>query len=198
MSPDPSAEPKMRLFVALDLPEAVREGLVAWGARELSDEALRPVAPESLHLTLCFVGWTEADRVPEAAALVRGIEPRPVPMALRRDPVGKPPRRPGLYALDVDSPAAGELQAELAAGLANAGLYRPEKRPFWPHVTVARVRRERGGRRRPRRVAARPGPLPQALARTFDSVRVALYRSNLRPQGAQYTSLANLDLPPAT
>ena len=45
-------------------------------------------------------------------------------------------------------------------------------------------------------VEARPGELPQALVHTFDSVRIALYRSKLRPTGAEYVSLANLDLPP--
>jgi 2'-5' RNA ligase len=50
--------PRTRLFVALDLPDAVREGLVAWGERELRDPALRPVRPEALHVTLAFLGWS--------------------------------------------------------------------------------------------------------------------------------------------
>jgi len=60
--PSPSiAEPgepaKERLFVALELPEDVRVALVAWRPR---DGGLRPVAAESLHVTLAFLGWREA------------------------------------------------------------------------------------------------------------------------------------------
>ena len=53
---------KQRLFVALDLPEAVRDGLAAWGRAELVDPALRPTRPESLHVTLVFLGDREAAR----------------------------------------------------------------------------------------------------------------------------------------
>jgi hypothetical protein len=47
------------------------------------------------------------------------------------------------------------------------------------------------------RVEAPPGPLPAELLEPFGAVRVTLYRSRLRPSGAEYVSLAELDLPPA-
>ena len=47
------------------------------------------------------------------------------------------------------------------------------------------------------RVEAPPGPLPAELQEPFGAVRVTLYRSRLRPSGAEYASLAELDLPPA-
>jgi len=192
MSPDPT---RIRAFVALDLPDAVRAGIDSWGAAELGDEALRPVAVEKLHLTLCFLGHIPAADVERAARIVAAVGPRPVPVTFRAEPVAKPRGRPRLFALDADSPAAVALQEELARELAEAGVYEPDQRPFWPHLTVARVRSETG-KRRPRRVRTRPGALPAALVHTFDSVRIALYRSNLRPGGAQYVPLANLDLPP--
>ena len=188
--------PRARLFVALDLPDAVRDGLVAWGERELADPAVRRIAPESLHLTLCFLGYTPEKRIEEIAGIVRGVEPRPVPLTFAATPVGRPPGRPRLFALDVDSPAAVGLQADLEAALTAARAYAPEQRPFWPHVTLAKVRPVRGTRK-PRTVERRPGALPDALVHTFGSVRIALYRSNLRPEGAQYVSLASLDLPSA-
>jgi RNA 2',3'-cyclic 3'-phosphodiesterase len=183
--------------VALDLPDRVRSEIDAWAAAELRDDALRPVAAEKLHLTLCFLGHIPAEEVERAARIVQELRPRPVPITFRPEPAAKPKGRPRLFALDADSPAAAELQAELAQALASARVYEPEKRPFWPHLTVARVRTEPGSRRRPRRVRTRPGELPEALVHTFDSVRIALYRSHLRPGGAQYEPLANLDLPPA-
>jgi 2'-5' RNA ligase len=197
--------PRVRLFVALDLPDDVRLKIEAWQARECVDEALRPIAPKALHMTLCFLGWRPEKAIPEIATIVTGVEARPIPMRLEPEPRPIKGRRPGLFALDTPSEAATELQGELEARLAERRFYKPEKRPFWPHVTVARVRTERvtgsGGRRRrgkPRVVERWPGSLPEALERPFDAVRVALYRSNLRPQGAEYERLAALELPPAT
>ena len=194
--------PRARLFIALDLPDSVRDAIDEWGARELTDPALRPVACESLHITLCFLGWTAEKRIPELADAIAAIDPRPVPVRLEAMPVAKPPRRPALFALEADSDAAVKLQEDVSRTFEALGAYRPEKRPFWPHVTVARVRPERatgGGRRRrgkPQRVERPPGELPQEIVHTFDSIRVSLYRSNLRPEGAQYVSLASSDLPP--
>ena len=48
--------PRARLFVALDFPEEMREGVEAWGREALVDPALRLVRPESLHVTLAFLG----------------------------------------------------------------------------------------------------------------------------------------------
>ena len=188
---------RIRAFVALDLPDRVRSGIDTWIAAELRDEALRPVTAEKLHLTLCFLGHIPPEDLQRAKRIVLGLEPRPVPITLRAGPVAKPRGRPRIFALEADSDAAVALQAELVEALVDAGVYEPEKRPFWPHLTVARVRTERGKRRRPRTVRTRPGELPAALVHTFDSVRIALYRSHLRPGGAQYEPLANLDLPPA-
>ncbi len=86
------------------------------------------------------------------------------------------------------------LQAELEEKLVAARLYEPEKRPFWPHVTVARVKPEGRGSKRPRRVERAPGGLPNALLQPANLVRVTLYRSELQPQGARYTPLAQVEL----
>jgi 2'-5' RNA ligase len=127
------------------------------------------------------------------------------PVELRFEPRAspRPKGRPRLYAVGAESETAVALQAELAAALQAERLYEPEKRAFWPHVTVARVRSERQppgrgerrGKGRPKRVATAPAPLPDALTEPFGAVRMALYRSNLKPQGAEYASLAGVDLP---
>ena len=191
-------EKPVRLFAALDLPDSVREGLDAWGARELSDPALRPVAVANLHLTLCFLGWTAPDRVEEAIAVLAAVRPREVSIRLHPEPVAKPPRRPSLFAIEAEAPAATELAGEVAAAYLAAGLAEEEKRPFWPHVTVARVRSEEGrrgrGRRRPQRVGRPPGPLPDELGGEFHAVRLCLYRSMMRRDGSQYVPLYNVDL----
>jgi 2'-5' RNA ligase len=187
--------PRARLFVALDLPQTVRQGIVAWGRKALADPALRPLAPESLHVTLAFLGWMAEKEIPRLAGIVE--ESRgPAPRIELGEAVPRPERgRPRLFALPGSSPATVELQAGLQERLVEARLYEPEKRPFWPHVTVARVKRAERGSKRPARVSRPPGALPKGLLRPFDGVRITLYRSELQPQGAQYTPLAQVELP---
>ena len=189
--------PRLRLFVALELPTRVRAGLARWGAAELTDPALRPVAPEALHVTLAFLGWRWERDVRGAAEILHALPRDPIRLALAPEPVAIPTRgrEKRLFAVEAVSPAAAELQAELERELVAAGLYEPEKRPFWSHVTVARVRREKGGRKRHRAVERPPGPLPAELCRPCFGVRVTLYRSALRPAGAEYTPLAQVELP---
>ena len=175
------------MFLALDLPEEAREGLVRWREAILSArDDVRPVRPEALHVTLVFLGWQDesaADRIAEAAfgALPAGPPPRLAAGGVK--PV--PPRNARLFALDLDDEdgRATKLQAAMSDALEAGGWYRPEKRPFWPHITLARVKRGE------RRVPPPPGD-PAPPADPFEASAVTLYRSTLRPQGALYEPLA--------
>lgn len=187
--------PQARLFVALDLPEETREGLVGWGREALSDPALRPVAPESLHITLAFLGSRPEEEIEAIADAVRESA-APAPWVELREPEQRPPRgRARLYALPAISPGTEALQAGLRERLVEGGFYEPEKRPFWPHVTVARVRSEARGSRRPAVVSEPPGAIPEELEEPRLAVRMALYRSELQPTGARYVPLAQVELP---
>jgi RNA 2',3'-cyclic 3'-phosphodiesterase len=189
--------PRARLFVALDLPDEVREGIVAWGREALADPALRPVAPESLHITLAFLGYQPEKEIEQIAEVV-GESAAPAPWLELRGPEQRPPRgRARLFALPALSPGTEALQAGLEQRLVNEGFYKPEKRPFWPHVTVARVRPEARGSRRPAVVSEPPGLLPEGLEKPRIAVRMTLYRSVLQPTGARYVPLAQVELPGA-
>ena len=185
------------MFVALDLSEEVRAGIHAWGRRELIDPALRPVSVQNLHLTLAFLGHRPVEEGERVAGALRESA-APAPLIELRDPLPRPGRgRPRLFALPVLSPGAEQIQAELSELLISEGLYKPEKRPFWPHVTVARVRAEGRGSRRPMRVERVPGSLPAELTEPNFSGRLTLYRSELQPSGARYVPLAQVELPGA-
>ncbi len=194
MAKEKSKSPRARLFVALDLPEALREGIAAWGKRELRDPALRVVPTESLHITLAFLGYLPEREIERLGEIVGGLEAS-APEIRLGDPVANPSlRRARLFALPVDSPGALALQAELKHKLVAERLYKPEKRAFWPHLTVARVKSAGRGSKRPRPVEKPPGALPRALLEPARCVRVTLYRSELQPQGARYTPLAQVEL----
>jgi RNA 2',3'-cyclic 3'-phosphodiesterase len=190
--------PRVRLFVALDLPEAIREAIVAWQRAELEPvPELRVVPPGNLHVTLVFLGWQrERDIEPIMAALgdlgTQAPELAFVPEVAAR---GGTKSRPRLFALETSGEGAAGVQAEVEERLVSARFYEPEKRPFWSHVTVARVRAERRGSKRPALVSRWPGRLPEGLLSPFEAVRVRLYRSILRSQGAEYTPVAQIELP---
>jgi 2'-5' RNA ligase len=187
--------PRVRLFVALDLPDRVRAGIAAWGRGALADPALRPVKPESLHVTLAFLGYLAEKEIPRLGKIVEASL-APTPAIELGDPVPRPERgRPRLFALPAESPGTIAIQAALEQRLVAARLFKPEKRPFWPHVTVARVRREERGSKRPALVEKRPRPLPADLSQSFRAVRLTLYRSQIQPRGAHYTPLAQVELP---
>jgi 2'-5' RNA ligase len=192
-----SKSPRARLFVALDLPGEVRAGIDAWGKEALADPGLRPVPAENLHITLAFLGSRaeeEVERIGEAVRESVG----PAPWVELLEPVQRPPRgRARLFALPVLSPGTEALQAGVEQRLVEGGFYEPEKRPFWPHVTLARVRPQGRGSRRPAAIADPPGKLPEALSEAFFGVRLSLYRSVLLPSGAQYVPLAQVELPGA-
>ncbi len=191
MAEESEKKPRVRLFVALDLPGEVRERIAAWGERELRDPALRPVAAENLHVTLAFLGHRDEAEVESISAAVTA-EAAAAPRMELGEPEARPGRgRPRVFALPVRSEGAEALQAVVVARLGAAGLYEAEKRRFWPHVTVARVRDEG---RRPMAVFKRPGALPKGLLAPFFGVRIALYRSELQPRGARYVPLAHVEL----
>jgi 2'-5' RNA ligase len=190
--------PRARLFVALDLPQDVRAGLVAWQQTALADPALRVVRPEALHMTLVFLGYhaeKEAKTIAKTAFNVNAAAPA---VELAAEPVGVPGgKRPRLIALAAHSEEAVALQAQVEANLVEGGFYEPEKRPFWPHLTVARVKPEAPRSRKPALIRTQPHPLPEHMFRFFRPTRLVLFKSHLRRTGAEYEAMAELELPTA-
>jgi RNA 2',3'-cyclic 3'-phosphodiesterase len=175
-----------RLFVALDLPAPVRDELAAWAAREAGDVELRLIAPEMLHVTLCFLGWrpaAEAERIGELALAPAA----PVPDLSAAGAAWLPPRRPRVLAVDLDDPtgAAADLQARVSEALVRGAGYEPERRAWRPHVTVGRV---------PKRARVRAEDLEPPPPTPFAGAALTLYRSQLRRDGARYTPVARVTL----
>lgn len=177
----------MRLFVALELPARVRAALSEWSGA-LDDGVWRSVPEANLHVTLAFLGERPEEDVAVVDSVLRGIVGEP-PLSLRcARVVALPPRRPRVVAVGLEEAGGdvlGALHGAVSAGLASAGVYQPDRRPFLPHVTVGRVRR--GAR----------GFVPAALAApecAFSAESVTAFRSRPGRGGSVYEPLASVAL----
>jgi 2'-5' RNA ligase len=179
----------VRLFVAAELPPSVVGALVAW--RPALD-GVRPVAAESLHLTLAFLGERTQEEAMAAAGVVRSVA-APVDGLVLGSGRWLPPRRPRVLAVEVGDPSGGlaAVQAAVVRGLGEAIGFRDERRAFFAHVTVARVR---SGARVP------DGALPGLAERDpFALAALTLMRSRLNrspPAPARYEPVERVALSP--
>lgn len=186
------SEPRLRLFVAAELPRGVRRRLAAWGrAAAAADPALRALDAPALHVTLAFLGPRPAAETDALGAVVDGVAAGaggPVRLRLAGT-LWLAPRRPQVLsaALDDEDGALRALHAVLLPALAGvAAGWEPERRPLRPHVTVARVRRGE----RPEVESAPPAPTA-----AFAVPALVLYRSLPSPRGSRYEALARAPLP---
>lgn len=188
---------KARLFIALELPSSLRRDLADWtraavGATLRSGLA-RALGPESMHLTLRFLGSRPVHEIDALARLVEEHAPPTEALTLGA-PLWLPARRPRVLAVEVHDPSEAllELHRDLSLALATRGLDPdapaspagrpvPSGRAFRPHITVARLRA--GG-------APRDRVLPVTPRRAFTSPRLVLFRSHLDRAGARYEALA--------
>lgn len=179
------SERALRLFAALELPP---EAVAALEAFPADPEVWRRVPASSLHVTLAFLGATDAAIVPALdAALATGVGERGAPRLRLAAPLLLPPRRARVLAAGLDDPdgSLAALQAQVAAALATTGAYEPSDRRFRPHVTVARLRPRA---RAPRSAEGALEPLE------FAGTAVTLFSSRTAPEGARYAALASIPL----
>ena len=123
-----------RLFFALWPPEKLQGKLAAW-ARQAAGRG-RVMWRENLHLTLAFLGATDAALVPDLLAVAAGVRFDPVRLPLDRAGYWKHNRIIWCGASE-DPPALTALVGDLRARLDAAGIgYDPK--PFVSHVTLVR------------------------------------------------------------
>ncbi|MEX1252993.1 MAG: RNA 2',3'-cyclic phosphodiesterase [Dehalococcoidia bacterium] len=185
---------QLRLFVACELPDDVREALgrVQADLRRAGADSLRWVRPEGIHVTLKFLGEVDAERVDAVtSALAAAIEPfelRVRPSALGT--FGGDRLRVVWVGLEGDIDALASLAGRVEGALEPLGFPR-ERRPFAPHLTLARPR-DHVPPAELRTLASlvrryQPPPLPSMTLR-----EVNLMQSTLERGGSVYTKLAGL------
>lgn len=187
----PSLQESFRVFCAIELPDEVREAAAAHVARYRRNfEGVRAswARPESLHVTLKFIGEVTAPRVEALTRAAAAAADGSAPFVLSAEGAGAfPSRGPArVLWLGVRDEAGGlaQLQRRLEAECEAVG-FRREKRDFKPHLTVARMRPSIDvlALSEAHRIA-RFGPHP------FKVSELIVMRSELGPGGSRYTPLS--------
>lgn len=182
----------LRLFFAVELPGELREAAAAHVMRlrrEFPDARASWPRPESLHVTLKFLGEVAAARVETLSRAAAGAAEGFAPFELSAEGAGTfPPRgaaRVLWLGLRDESGQLARLQRRLEEECEAAGFAR-ETKPFKPHLTLARLRSPQGA-----------GALSEAHRRTtfgphaFQVSEFVLMRSELGPGGSRYTPLSH-------
>jgi len=181
MSPTDSVrrDERLRLFLALRVPDDVVEEIARWQRDQLP--GVRLVPREHLHITLAFLGHRPAGDLDAIVGALRDAVAEAG--AIRLTPVRyRETRGVGMLVLEDESGRAAALAGDLQDRLERLGVYRREGRVWLPHLTVARWRE------RPR---LRPESPPR---RTFVPSDAAAYLSRLHPDGARYEVLESVAL----
>lgn len=190
---------QIRTFIAIELDEAQKRSLGDLQARlkrEHGSISVRWTAAENIHLTLKFLGDVDAEKMPALQSAVANACSGTPPFALHLDGVGAFPNlnRPNVVWVGIqgDVVIASGLAQKLDDACAALG-YAREERPFSPHLTLGRVKRDASTRERQ--------SIGEMLAKTqahelgeFRVERVSVMKSELRPGGSVYTRLNSFDL----
>ena len=181
-------DPFCRLFVAVELSDAVRSALAAVQAEWRRTHAdVGWVQAQNMHLSLQFLGDVASDKVGELSAALDLAADAVAPFSFDVRGAGTfgSPRAPRVVWIGVpDCPPLLELQRRVTASLDAAGCP-ADRREYHPHLTLGRVRSRRGG-------DALCEAVKHAADRHFGTVdvrQIALFRSRLLPQGAEHTAL---------
>ncbi|HZT85027.1 MAG TPA: RNA 2',3'-cyclic phosphodiesterase [Gaiellaceae bacterium] len=174
-----SGDERLRLFLALRLPDDVLDAVERWQRERFAE--VRTVPRDHLHVTLAFLGHRPAGELESIVDALRTAaagagEIRLIPLRYRET------RSVGMLVLEDEGGRAALLAGDLQARLERLGVYRREGRPWLPHLTVARWRE------RPR-LQLEPPPV-----RTFVPSDAAAYLSRLHPTGARYEVVESVAL----
>jgi RNA 2',3'-cyclic 3'-phosphodiesterase len=189
----------MRLFIALDIDEAIRERihLFIQGVAGFAPE-VRWVKPESLHVTLKFIGEQPAEAVDPIKQALAGVQKKPFEIAFRGFGFFPNPKTARVFWVGIESsPTLGSLASAVDNATFTCGIAK-EAHAFSPHLTLARGGRGSGARSRQKgdtsnkifqhlqeKLAARTVP----EFGTMEAHEFFLYQSQLSPGGSRYTKL---------
>lgn len=178
----------LRLFIALPMPPSVLDRLGELSsALQRADADVRWERVEKMHATIKFLGDTPADRIPVLESVLDRVASSTPPPATAVSGIGAFPslRSPRILwvGLEDTSGTLRMLHQAIDDHLAAEGFAR-EERAFQPHITLGRVRSQRGLGRL----------LAMVESRTFERQPVQLHdvllvKSELKSHGSVYSTL---------
>jgi 2'-5' RNA ligase len=190
---------KIRTFIAIELDESIKESLTKLQERlksQVPQGSVRWVRPEGIHLTLKFLGDVPADQIGEITkALERSCQGL-APFSFSCGGLGCFPnlKRPRVVWVGIqeETGTLAQLKKAIEENVATLG-YPPEKRTFSPHLTLGRAQRRISSGDQ-RRLGELVGASEIGILSQMQVKSVNLMRSDLRPSGAVYTRLAEVEL----
>lgn len=188
---------EIRCFIAIELPDEIRDGLGRLIARLKSRQPdVKWVDPSSIHLTLKFLGNIAPGRVDEITEAISDAASGIPPFSLEIKDLGV---FPGLNHVRVvwvgvegETDKLLQLQKHLQTNLDILG-FPPEERDFTPHLTLARVRDNSSPAERQELGQLVTATKVPSIGR-FTAKSVSLMRSQLARTGAVYTQIASVEL----
>ncbi len=184
----------MRLFVALDLTDAVRAAIAEMLAGlKPTTGAVRWVRPDVLHLTLKFIGHLGEEKLPALReALARVGTSEPVKLEFHGVGFFPNPRSPRVFWVGVrGNDALFDLAGQIEAALEPLGIAR-ERRAYAPHLTLGRFKSGPGKKTDAhglRRLQEKIAALTSVDFGHVHCKEFSLYQSKLSPGGAKYSKL---------
>ena len=182
-----------RLFVSVDL-DGLADGVGSVQAQFEGASGLQFTDPDQAHVTLKFLGDTDADRIPtlvdELEATVTAAEVDPFEVAFGG--LGVFPGLDYISVIWVGTRSGGEQLMRLHEAIEDRTIplgFDPEDHEFTPHVTVARMDHA-GGKEQVQEIVCERDPDVGALA--VDEVR--LKESVLGPDGPSYSTVERFPL----
>lgn len=184
----------MRLFIAVNAPDAVKEGVAALqGAIKKTVSGVKWVEKENLHLTLKFLGEIPGDRAAEISAALRKALRGTGVFRITLGGIGTFPSGYGPRAVWVGVKEGAGLLKNAAAAIDEALLglgFRKEKRGFSPHMTLGRMKPRPADRNLPEKIAQ----YGSTVIGGFDCASVDLMESVLKPEGPEYRCVNSISI----
>ena len=194
----------MRLFVALDIDDGIRERMArfAEGVAGFAPEA-RWVKAESLHVTLKFIGEQAEDSVERIKQALTTVTGSAIPIQFRGYGFFPTAKSARVFWIGMEAgPELATLAGAVDERMAALGIPK-EERVFSPHLTLARAaggsgsprwRKEDGPNRGFQRLQEKLAALPAPEFGSMTAREFVLYQSRLSPKGSTYTKLERFAL----
>jgi 2'-5' RNA ligase len=190
----------MRIFIALDIDEAIRHRIARFmdGMRGFAPDA-RWMRPESLHITLKFIGETAPENVDQIKEALKAAATNAIEMNIRGSGFFPGAKSPRVFWLGIEAgPSLAALASTVDERVASLGIAK-EDHPFSPHLTLARGSgspRSKSDGFKPsfQRLQEKLAALPVPEFGTMTAREFFLYQSHLSRGGSRYEKLASFTL----